>query len=451
MNIKMNERPVLQDLGEGLYLCRSRREDADALAEFNSRIHSEDGFNQPDARLGAWTHDLLARPHPTFHEDDCTLVVESASGRIVSSMNLISQTWSYAGIPIPVGRPEHVGTLPEYRNRGLVRRQFDEVHRWSAARGELLLGITGIPFYYKLFGYEMGMELGGGRTGFEAQLPILKPDEVERFVFRPAEARDIPFLMEVHARASQRYLVSCLYDEAQWRYMLNGQSESNVSRLEYRIIEDAGKKEALGYLSHPWYCWDTGLVAYQYELKAGVSWLEVSPAVARYLWNTGADYARRDGKPAVRTTYSFWFGSQHPSYDLFKEKLPRLRDPYAWFVRLPDLANFLRPIRPVLEARLAASVLVGYSGEIKVSFYRSGIRLALEQGRLTAIEPWMPTPEEHGAAAFPDLSFLQMVFGYRSFEELEQSYADCWYTGDEPRVLLNTLFPRQASSVLAVN
>jgi hypothetical protein len=451
MNIKMNERPVLRDLDEGLVLCRSQRADADALAEFNSRIHSEDGFDQPDARLGAWTHDLLARPHPTFHEDDCTLVVESASGRIVSSMNLISQTWSYAGIPIPVGRPELVGTLSEFRNRGLVRIQFDEVHRWSAARRELMLGITGIPFYYKLFGYEMGMELGGGRIGYETQLPKLKEGEAEAFVFRPARDKDIPFLMEVHARASQRHLVSCLYDEAQWRYLLNGQSETNVTRLEYRIIERAGSHESLGYLSHPWYSWEAGLGAFQYELKAGVSWLDVTPAVARYLWNTGGEYALRDAKPEQRTIYAFWFGSEHPGYDLFRDRLPRRRDPYAWFVRIPDLPDFLRHIRPVLEARLAASVLVGYSGEIKVSFYRSGIRLAFEHGRLSVIEPWMPTPEERGEAAFPDLSFLQMVFGYRSFEELEQSYADCWYTGDDPRVLLNTLFPRQASQVLAVN
>ncbi len=56
-----------------------------------------------------------------------------------------------------------------------------------------------------------------------------------------------------------------------------------------------------------------------------------------------------------------------------------------------------------------------------------------------------------GNAAFPDLSFLQLVFGYRTFEELEQSYADCTYNNDETRVLLNTLFPKKASSVMFVN
>jgi hypothetical protein len=60
-------------------------------------------------------------------------------------------------------------------------------------------------------------------------------------------------------------------------------------------------------------------------------------------------------------------------------------------------------------------------------------------------------PSNGGTAGFPDLTFLQLVFGYRSFEQLEQSYADCWYKNDEIRVLLNTLFPRKACSVMMVN
>ena len=75
----------------------------------------------------------------------------------------------------------------------------------------------------------------------------------------------------------------------------------------------------------------------------------------------------------------------------------------------------------------------------------------LDKGKLVTIEPWMPCHEDRGNAAFPDLSFLQLVFGYRTFEELEQSYADCTYKDDETRVLLNTLFPKKASSVMFVN
>ncbi|MBI4732340.1 MAG: hypothetical protein HY781_09525, partial [Chloroflexi bacterium] len=83
MKIQLNNRPVLRSLDDGLVLCRSLADDADALAEFNSRIHSNEGFDKPDERVGVWTRDLLTRPHPTFHADDCTLVVEAATGKIV--------------------------------------------------------------------------------------------------------------------------------------------------------------------------------------------------------------------------------------------------------------------------------------------------------------------------------------------------------------------------------
>mgnify|MGYP001765668723 CR=1 FL=1 len=450
MNIQRNDRPVLRQLPDGLVLLRSTAADAEALAEFNARIHSDDGFDQPDERIRAWTRDLLARPHPTFHADDCTLVVEAATGRIVSSMNLISQTWAYEGIPFPVGRPELVGTLPEYRDRGLVRLQFEEVHKWSAERGELVQGITGIPYYYRLFGYEMGLELGGGRVGFESHLPKLKDGEPEPFRIRPATDADVPFLMEVYAHACQRRLVTCVRNEAIWRYDISGQSEQNVNRHVLRIMERPGG-EPVGYLAHPNFAWDFGLVAHHYELKPGVSWLEVTPSVARYLWATGEEYWKRDNRSGVRTLYGFWFGTEHPSYDIFRERLPRLRDPYAWFVRVPDLAKFIRTIAPALERHIAESPIVGYTGEVTIGFYRSGLRLAFEKGRMATVEPWQPKPGDMGNALFPDLTFLQLVFGYRNYEEIEQSFADCGYRDDEVRVLLNTLFPKKASSVMFVN
>jgi hypothetical protein len=450
MKIQINNRPILGYLGNGLILCRSMTGDADALAEFNSHIHSEEGLDKPDLRVGTWTRDLLSRPHPTFHADDFTLVVEATSGKIISSMNLISQTWAYEGIPFGVGRPELVGTLPEYRNRGLVRHQFEEIHRWSAERGELLQGITGIPFYYRLFGYEMGLELGGGRTGYEAQLPKLKEGEVELFTVRQATIADIPFLMEVYEYACQQWLVTCVRDEAIWRYELTGQSEKNIERLEFRILERAGTNEPVGYFTHPWYDWDTGLEANNFEIKPGISWLEVTPTVARYLWLTGETYVKRDGKPQTRTTYTFQFGSEHPIYDIFRERLPRHRDPYAWYIRVPDLPKFIRAISPALDHHIARSAIIGYTGETRISFYRSGLRLVLDKGSLVSIEPWKPSNEDRGNAAFPDLTFLQMVFGYRTFEELEQSFADCWYKDDETRVLLSTLFPKKASALMFV-
>ena len=50
---------ILSDLGDGLVLRRSTPADADALADFNAVVHSDDGAEKPDEKLGAWTRDLL--------------------------------------------------------------------------------------------------------------------------------------------------------------------------------------------------------------------------------------------------------------------------------------------------------------------------------------------------------------------------------------------------------
>jgi hypothetical protein len=437
---------ILRDLGNGLVMRRSTPEDADALAEFNGKIHGE---NEADAKgVAAWTHDLLARPHPTLNPDDFTIVEEAATGRIASSLNLIPQTWTYDGIEFGVGRPELVGTLPEFRNRGLVRAQFEEIHTWSAERGDLVQGITGIPYYYRLFGYEMALDLAGRRFGYEPNVPKLKEGEAEPYPIRPATEADLSFIMEIYAGAIRRHAIACVRTTEIFKYELNGQSELNADRYEMYVIEDRSG-EPVGYFQNPHWLGMTGVSALWYELKSGVSWLDVTPGVVRHLWNKGQEYAKRDGRTC--TSFGFMLGAQHPVYEALGNNLPNHHKPYAWYLRVPDLPGFLNHIKPALEKRLAESIAVGHSREIKISFYREGLRLVIEKGKITTIEAWKPSPEDGGIIAFPELTFLQLLFGYRSYDELHQSFADCWCESEEVRALINILFPKKLSDVFPVS
>lgn len=451
LNHRVSTKTILSDLGDGLILRRSTPGDAEALVEFNARIHSDDGPDHPDEKVAAWVRDLFTRPHPSFNIGDFTIVERADTGKIVSSMNLIPQTWSYAGVKFKVGRPELVGTDPEYRNRGLVRAQFEVIHQWSAERGELAQAITGIPYYYRLFGYEMALNLGGGRLGFLPHVPKLKEGESEPYLVRPATLDDIEFISWIYELGCRRSLVSCVWGEDEWRYELSGKSERNVNRSEVRLIEDVNGAK-VGFLTHSFFNWDNGvtLVANRYEVKPGVSWAEVTPSVVRYLGITGEAKSKEMAKEPF-CAFGFWLGESHPVYLVLRDRLPRQRKPYAWYLRLPDLPVFLRRVTPALEERLNASPYAGHTGELKITFYKTGLRLVLEKGRLITIEPWTPHPVGHsGDAAFPGLTFLQLVFGYRSFEELDNLYPDCWADNDNAFGLLSVLFSRQASDVMPV-
>ncbi|HEY3313304.1 MAG TPA: GNAT family N-acetyltransferase [Anaerolineales bacterium] len=442
---EIQAKTMIRDLGSGLILRRSTPADAEKLSNFNTLIHGEDG---PDERIGWWTRDLLERPHPTFGADDFTIVEESSTGRIVSSLNLISQTWTYEGIPFGLGRPELVGTLPEFRHRGLVRLQFDEIHRWSAERGELVQAITGIPFYYRLFGYEMCVDLDGSRSGFEPNLPKLAESAPEPYRLRPAIEADIPFLSAVYNHASRRSLLYAVRDQALWQLELTGRSPRNVNRLVWNIIERSSNREAVGFLAHTWFSGNSSVPAVMYELKAGISWLDVTPSVVRWLWALGKNISQAEGKTC--SAFTFALAGSHPVYEIMRDNLPRIREPYAWYLRVPDLPAFIKLIAPVLEQRLTNSLIPGYTGELNINFYNRGLRLGFLRGRLTTVEPWQPDSFHWGDIGFPSQTFLQLLFGHRSLDELEKSYPDCYRDKEEARVLTGVLFPRKPSQLLGI-
>lgn len=449
-SIRVNTDNLPVELGDGLLLRRGRAEDAESLAEFNAVIQSDEGPDKPDERVWAWTHDLMAHPHPTFKPEYCTIVEEISTGKIVSTMNLIPQTWRYAGIPFKMGRPELVGTLPEYRNRGLVRLQFEVVHRWSAENGEKLQAITGIPYYYRQFGYEMALNLSGGRSGYPIHIPRLKDGEQEPYLIRSAAEVDIPFLAKLSAMGDSRSLVSCVWDESIWRYELKGKSEKNINREEIRIIETRDGKPC-GIFAHPPFTWGEMMVLQWYEILPECSWLEITPSVIRYLESIHAQLPPPHSEKKPFGAFGFWLGEEHPVYHVIPDSLPRLRKPYAWYLRLVDVPDFLGLITPVLEDRLSCSAMAGYSGELKLTFYRSGVHIVMEKGRLVNIESYKPYPYGHqGSAGFPPYTFLQLLFGYRSLDMLKASFADIWTDKDEYHVLLDALFPRQPSDLWPV-
>jgi hypothetical protein len=446
------EQPIIRELGDGLVLRRSSAADADKLVEFNGNLHREPGDEGPEEHVVAWVGDLMSGDHPTFDVGDFTIVEDTGTGAIVSCLCLISQTWSYGGIEFGVGRPELVGTHPNHRNRGLIRAQFDVIHGWSAERGEMVQAITGIPWFYRQFGYEMAITLGGRRAGYKPQVPKLKEGEEEPYRIRPAREPDLPFIAQIYEQGASRYPVACVWDKALWRYLLAGCAEKNLDCRVLAVIETR-TGEPVGFLAHSPRLRDGQVIVEWYEIRKGVSWWAVTPSVVRYLWALGEGWAAQDPKKEVER-FAFWLGAEHPVYQVYASRLPHTVGPYAWYVRVPDLAGFLRRVAPVLEQRLEDSLMAGHSGELKISFYRSGLRLAFEDGRLVEVEPWQPMPEDAGDvgdAGFADLTFLQLLFGYRSMEELDYAFADCWASGAKGRPLIDVLFPKCHSHIWPVS
>jgi len=132
-------------------------------------------------------------------------------------------------------------------------------------------------------------------------------------------------------------------------------------------------------------------------------------------------------------------------------------------VRVPDVPGLLAAVALALERRLSASACAVHTGTLTLGFFRDGVRLSFERGALTKVEAWAPPVAVQGIefgrssndprrplAMFPDLTFLQLLFGLRSLEALEAAFPDCVVRTQEARALLQALFPRSPSDVWPV-
>lgn len=434
-------RPIV--LNDDLILRRSSRQDSESLAEFNARIHGE---NPEDGqRVAQWTRDLLNGRHPCHQPDDFTIVEEVKSKKIVSAMNLISQVWSYAGIPFKVGRPELVGTDPQYRHKGLIRKQFEIVHEWSRLRGEVLQGITGIQNFYRQFGYEMTTELDSLSIGYESTLPPLKEGGQEPFMIRPAQENDLEFITQAYEYSTQRLRLSCVREFAWWRYELTGKQSENVVRLELRMIEDpAGEK--IGFFAYSPFLESGYSSIHWFALMPGKDWSAVTPSVLRYIWKTGQEIAGAKNEKCMG--YKLSLNSDHPAVWVMRDRLPR-RIQYTWYLRVPDLVAFLKVITPALEKHLASSNCAGHTGDLRIGNYSTVLVLSFTQGKITAITSKPQSSWEDCDVAFPMHTFLHVLFGHRSLADIQYMYADC-FVGKDKRALVESLFPVQTSHILMI-
>ncbi len=447
-------RSLPRDLGDGLVLRFATPADAEEIAQFNGRIHGYERPDHFDPMVAAWTRDLCSESHPTCGPSNVTLVEDTRADtpRVVSTVCLIPQTWTYAGIPFGVGRPEAVGTDPDYRRRGLVRVQFDVLHAKSAAMGHLVQGITGILWYYRQFGYEYALDLDGGRVTYWESIPALKEGETEPYRLRPMTSLtlkdDLPFVKALYEQDCARSLVACPRPDGLWQALFEWYSPNSFERRPFYIIEKADG-QAVGYLVIDREMWDDLFMVNELVVAKGQSLRAAMPSVMRALRPLAqAQAAAR--KVNLKSLY--WrFGREHPVFEAVPELLPKARPPYGWYIRVADVPGFLRHIALVLEARLARSPLAGHTGELKINEYRGGFRMAFENGKLTATEPWQSMDSEGGdaSAAFPPLVFLQLLFGRRSLADLRAAFPDCW-AKDEATALLNVLFKSQSSYVMPV-
>jgi hypothetical protein len=240
-------------------------------------------------------------------------------------------------------------------------------------------------------------------------------------------------------------LLSAKIDAEIVRYNLNGRQPESFTAVDCQIIvNEAG--EGVGFVVLRKRLQERILVCYSYVVGEEASYVETFDDVMRAL----QDHARGfDDPPAV---VGFDSGI-HPSLKTLINRAfagnVQARN-YAWYVRVQDVAAFMRCIAPVLERRLEGSGAHGYTGDLTVSFYdQTGVRLKFERGKLLDAENVTGLYEQIADAGFPYHTFLNVIFGHRSYEQLQPILPDV-YCSPKANVLLDALFPLKRSWLLGL-
>ncbi len=391
------------------------------------------GFgNEDEASLRA---NLFARPGG--RPEDVLFVEDPATGQSVSSVSLIHGTWRYEGLSIPVAEVGIVSTRPECRGRHLVRELFAAYHHLAAQRGYPISIIAGIEHYYRQYGYEYVVPLGGGVRLRPEQIPDLPEGETSPWTVRPARPEEMPALLSFDAEEAASLGLCAGLSEEIWRYQDGLPAEARERRATF-IVEKGGLPG--GFLrtwARPIPEWGEGVQIQAAHLP------HRDACLAALRWARDESRTAHEGR-SVRVELCHDAPLVQAAKDLGGEVLR----PYGWQVRVLDPVALMMRIAPALERRLAASPLASLSDTFSMRLGREALVLRFREGCLQNAA-LLPRPPRRDVTLPPHVAPM-VWFGWRSIQEVWDWYPDATVHSPAAGRLADVLFPKRPAWVCSL-
>lgn len=389
--------------------------------------------------------------HASGRPETTCIAVEAATGRVAAAVNAAPMTWRYEGIPLKVLNYLEVGTHPDFREHGVMKLVMNEIHSWAAENEYDITYVGGIPWYYRQHGY-LPMPLNAPfRTYARHGLPN-GHENLKKLIIRPFEEKDIPFAVEVLASRSEDRLFTFTYDEVWVRMFALDYFESNK---EPSVIITDKQNNPLGVIVHHTKECNGTMSVIEYALKPGISHLEITPGVVQYLIDEGdRQMSKEGGCTSVSLPYD------HGTEEIFKNCMSRQERVGHHQCRLTDIQKFLMKLAPVLEDRIAKSVITGYTRTINIQLYgySHGLTVQFEKGKVVnvhrkEIDYAHSAYEQYGDIQIPYEKMMLLIFGVECIDDILNEYREVnsWDGNgldNEMRILLKILFPKRRSHIL---
>lgn len=372
-----------------------------------------------DLQVKKWIENHPAMTRKDFH-------VIKHHGRIVACLNMIPSKWSVGGVELKVSELGCVATLPEYRHQGLQHMLHAEYHKQVSEQGYDLSAIEGIPYFYRQFGYEYALPLLEQTMMRLDKVPDCKINHsIRRFT-----QSDIPVADRLLRKAQEKFYVRTIRDRGIWRmqeetgmvaeYKFNGYviEENQVVTAYFRTSENPAEKEL-----------------FLREIT------DVDQTGAQSILAFLKDIGVKRGLETLVATISY---QESFTKHMVATGEAKQASPYAWQLRVTDYVNMFRKMKPLFEKSLALSAYRRLTEKLNFNFYRFTIQLMIENGAIEDVQH-LKTSEDRTIRASP-LVFTQLLFGYRSREELQAIYPD-FIVRPSHAHLVDVLFPKMVSYI----
>jgi len=373
--------------------------------------------------------DKLAKKLIDFHPKMTlrNFFVIKDDGRMISTLNLIPVTWSLGGVLLKVAEMGHVGTLPEYRGKGLIRRLIGEFHVDVEDQGYDLAAIEGVPYFYRQFGYEYAVPL---LEETKIRLDQI-PESRSGIKVRPFIDKDVAKAMALLEGSQRKFHVHSVRDEQVWRMQHETKIASDPEPFEAYAVEE--KAELTAYFR------------VRQNLKGKELILTEITEVDQLSAQTVLGFLKHYGMERDLEILSSNISYEEP----FTEHLLALGavkrvPPYAWQLRVTDYVKIFEKLKSLFESRLAASTYHRLSETLCFNFRLYTIQLTIKDGEIMDIRKI--SGSQRSAIGLNPLVFVQLLMGYKSRQELEDAFPDVRIAASH-RHLVDVLFPKLPSYI----
>jgi hypothetical protein len=403
--------------------------DLEELIKFNAVVHGDDDPEEIRRQI-----DNL----PNLDRESNFYIRNLDKGIIVSAASAIPSVWMYEAIPLSNLELGWVGTLKEYRRKGLVRALYTHFEEILQRNEYHISTIMGIPYYYRQFGYDFILPMDRTVQLRVDQIPVPKNEARESIVFREAIRDDIPNLMRLYDEHNSKMLVHAARTKDLWelqeRFHREFEQEFKTMVLErddrvvgyFRLCVRGEKKQAprglwLSVMESSITTFDDVLQTLQYlrtrAAKANTCRIDLAgPAVnnlCRVAQNLG-------GHVDIGWKYQ---------------------------IRIPNMTRFLEQIRPALESRFIGTMFEGLTHELAINTYEHCYILSFVNGKLAPVKDiGMQEVGEYRNFRAPPNDLVRLVLGDYNTEELRSQNID-FIVSKELKPLVETLFPKKNSFI----